>query len=161
MRPRAQTGSPAALPGGRSLIHRLIAVEAACFALLIVFISVDDEWLIPKVISRDFPFTPGKLAAAIDSIWVACLFLLALYIQFGYMRKIRVLEGMLSICANCKKIRDANDKWSPMEEYIQNRTHADFTHTICPDCGVKLYGDLYLEAVSGKDGKPGEPEGPG
>jgi hypothetical protein len=35
---------------GRRLIHRLIAIEAACFALFIVFISIDDEWLIPKLI---------------------------------------------------------------------------------------------------------------
>lgn len=132
---------------GRRLIHRLILIEAICFGLLILFISIDDEWLIPKIVSRDFPFTPTLLAGAIDSLWVAALFGLALYIQLKYLQKIRLLEGMLSVCANCKKIRDGEDHWSPMEEYIQQRSHADFSHTICPDCGVKLYGDLYLKAV--------------
>jgi hypothetical protein len=132
---------------GRRLIHRLIFIEAICFALLILFISIDDEWLIPKLISKDFPFTTTALAGAIDSIWVAALFALALYIQIKYLQKIRLLEGMLSVCANCKKIRDGEDHWSPMEEYIRQRSHADFSHTICPDCGVKLYGDLYLQAM--------------
>jgi hypothetical protein len=132
---------------GRYLLHRLIVIEAISFALLIFFISLDDEWIIPHLVSKDFPFTPASLAVAIDSIWVACLFALALYIQLKYLQKIRLLEGMLSVCASCKKIRDGEEHWTPMEEYIQKRSHADFTHTICPDCGVKLYGDLYLQAV--------------
>lgn len=132
---------------GRRLIHRLIFIEAASFALLIVFISFDDEWLIPRLISKDFAFAPNLLAGAVDSLWVAALFGLALYIQLKYLHKIRLLEGMLSVCANCKKIRDGSNHWSPMEEYIQQRSHADFSHTICPDCGVKLYGDLYLKAI--------------
>jgi hypothetical protein len=132
---------------GRHLIRRLIVIEGICFALLIVFISIDDEWLIPRLISKSSPFTPTRLAGALDTVWVACLFLLALYIQMKIFHKIRLLEGMMSVCANCKKIRDGENHWSPMEEYIQQRSHADFTHTICPDCGVKLYGDLYLQAV--------------
>lgn len=151
MRPAQRTTSSEPL-AGRHLIHRLIIVEAAFFALLIIFISIDDEWLIPKVIGKDFPFTPTRLAGALDTIWVACLFMLALYIQIKNMQKIRVLEGMLSVCANCKKIRDSEDHWSPIEDYIQKRSHADFSHTICPDCGVKLYGDLYTRAMQ----KPGQ-----
>jgi hypothetical protein len=139
---------------GRRLIHRLIFIEALCFASLIVFISIDDEWLIPKLISKDFPFTPTRLAGAIDTIWVACLFVLALYIQIKILQKIRLLEGMLSVCASCKKIRDGKDHWSPIEDYIQQRSHADFSHTICPDCGVKLYGELYLKAMQ-REGNPG------
>ena len=140
-------GTAEARLGGRHLIHRLIVIEGICFALLIVFISVDDEWLIPHIVSKDFPFTPASLAVALDSLWVAFLFLLALYIQLKHMQKIRLLEGMLSVCASCKKIRDGEDHWSPIEEYIQKRTHADFSHTICPDCGVRLYGDLFLKAM--------------
>ena len=138
---------------GRRLMHRLIAIEAVCFGLLLVFISVDDEWLIPRVIGKDFPFTPTVLAGAIDSLWVASLFFLALYIQLRTLQKIRLLEGMLSICANCKKIRDGENQWSPMEVFIQKRSHADFSHTICPECGIKLYGDLYLQSIErGKTG---------
>ncbi len=137
---------------GRNLLHRLIWIEALCFVLLLVFISIDDEYLIPKVIPklihRSFPWSPTAVAGAMDSIWVLCLMFLALFIQIKYVQKIRLLEGMLSVCANCKKIRDGKDYWSPIEEYIHKRSHADFSHTICPDCGVKLYGDLYLKAVA-------------
>ena len=132
---------------GRRLIHRLIWIEAFCFALLVIFISIDDEYLIPKFIRPDFPVTAHTVAGISDSVGVVLLFLLALYIQLQVLDKIKLLEGMLSVCANCKKIHDGKNHWSPIEEYIQKRTHADFSHTICPDCGVKLYGDLYLKAA--------------
>ena len=50
--------------------------------------------------------------------------------------KIQTLEGLLPICSYCKKIRnkDRNDKWEHIEIYIKDRSKADFTHGICPDC---------------------------
>jgi hypothetical protein len=131
----------------RNLIHRLIFIEAIAFAALIVFISIDDEWLIPKIIGKDFPISHTHLAGILDTLWVACLFVLALYIQMKILHKIRLLEGIMCVCANCKKIRDGENHWSPIEVYIQKRSHADFTHSICPDCGVKLYGELYTVAM--------------
>jgi ligand-binding sensor domain-containing protein len=48
--------------------------------------------------------------------------------------KVRVLSGLLPICAWCKKIRDDTGYWSKLEEYIASRSHAEFTHGICPEC---------------------------
>ena len=50
------------------------------------------------------------------------------------LKENKVLRGLLPICAECKKIRDENGEWWPIEEYIASRTNADFTHTICPEC---------------------------
>ncbi len=55
----------------------------------------------------------------------------------------QVLSGFIPICASCKKIRDEKGQWSQVESYIRNRSKAEFSHTICPECGKKLYGDLY------------------
>ena len=57
----------------------------------------------------------------------------------------KILRGLLPICAKCKKIRDENGKWHVLEDYIQERSQAKFTHTICPDCRKKLYPELELE----------------
>lgn len=62
--------------------------------------------------------------------------------------RIRRLEGLLPICAGCKKIRaaggdpKAQDAWEPIENYIQHRTDAQFTHGMCPECVQKYFGDL-------------------
>ena len=58
------------------------------------------------------------------------------------VKQIKVLEGLIPICANCKKIRDHNQEWQPLEKYITARSDAQFTHGICPDCAKLLYGDI-------------------
>jgi hypothetical protein len=51
---------------------------------------------------------------------------------------IRVLRGLLPICAWCKKVRDDTGYWSQMEVYIRQHSLADFSHGICPDCIEKM-----------------------
>ena len=52
------------------------------------------------------------------------------------------LEGLLPICASCKKIKDDTGTWQQLEVYIRDHSGADFTHGICPDCKRKLYPGL-------------------
>lgn len=52
------------------------------------------------------------------------------------------LEGLLPICAGCKRIRDAAGGWVAVEEYLAARTEAAFTHGICPDCRRRLYPEI-------------------
>lgn len=52
---------------------------------------------------------------------------------------IKILSGLLPICASCKKIRDEKGAWEQMERYIHSHSEADFSHGICPDCMRKLY----------------------
>ena len=58
------------------------------------------------------------------------------------LAKIKTLSGMLSICSNCKKIRDDKGYWNQIEGYIKEHSEAEFTHSICPECVKKLYPDL-------------------
>lgn len=55
------------------------------------------------------------------------------------LKENKILMGLLPICAECKKIRDDQGKWWQIEEYISSRTEAEFSHTICPECKLKLY----------------------
>jgi PAS domain S-box-containing protein len=55
---------------------------------------------------------------------------------------IKTLKGLLPICANCKNIRDDKGYWNQIEAYIRERSDAEFSHSICPDCAEKLYPDL-------------------
>jgi PAS domain S-box-containing protein len=60
--------------------------------------------------------------------------------------EIKILRGLLPICASCKKIRDDRGYWNHLEVYIRDHSEADFTHGICPDCGKKLYGPFWKES---------------
>ena len=48
--------------------------------------------------------------------------------------EIKKLSGLLPICSYCKNIRDENDKWVQIETYINDKSEAEFSHTICPVC---------------------------
>lgn len=54
------------------------------------------------------------------------------------------LEGLLPICARCKKIRDDQDHWHSIETYIQERPDAEFSHGICPECAKILCPEFRL-----------------
>ena len=58
--------------------------------------------------------------------------------------EINVLEGLLPICAQCKKIRDAGGSWTRIESYITTHSNAQFTHGYCPDCARKALEDAGL-----------------
>jgi hypothetical protein len=62
-------------------------------------------------------------------------------------KQIRILEGFISICANCKKIRNSENKWEQIEKYITEHSHAKFSHGICPDCTKELYPDLRIDKL--------------
>jgi hypothetical protein len=62
--------------------------------------------------------------------------------------QIKTLRGLIPICANCKKIRDDAGFWNQIESYLEQKTDAQFTHGICPQCARKLYPDLGLETES-------------
>ncbi len=53
--------------------------------------------------------------------------------------KVKVLSGLIPICASCKKIRDDKGFWNQLENYISTHSDAIFSHGICPDCTQKLY----------------------
>lgn len=57
-------------------------------------------------------------------------------------QEVRQLEGFLSICSFCKKIRDTDESWVPIEKYVRQRADVAFSHGVCPKCMTLHYGDL-------------------
>jgi phosphoserine phosphatase RsbU/P len=44
------------------------------------------------------------------------------------------MEGLLPICSYCKKIRDTENVWHTVEDYVEDRTETSFEHDLCPEC---------------------------
>ena len=65
------------------------------------------------------------------------------------LANIKVLRGLLPICAHCKKIRDDEGSWHMVEVYVREHSNADFSHSICPECLNKMYPEF------GKNSPPG------
>ncbi len=63
------------------------------------------------------------------------------------LNEVKTLSGLLPICSSCKKIRDDDGYWNYLEGYIEKRSNAQFSHSMCPECSDEFYGDedWYLE----------------
>ncbi len=59
------------------------------------------------------------------------------------LARVKKLEGILPICANCKKIRDDGGYWQQVEVYIRDHSEVEFSHSICPECLQELYPEFY------------------
>ena len=76
---------------------------------------------------RLMPMTPMERQRIVSK-------LLALLAEYG------AEDLYLPICANCKKIRDKQNRWNPPEVFFRDHLGLEFTHGICPDCNETLYG---------------------
>ncbi len=51
-----------------------------------------------------------------------------------------IANGFLPICASCHSIRDKEDVWHPIADYLSKHTDIKFSHSVCPDCKDDIYG---------------------
>ena len=65
------------------------------------------------------------------------------------LSKVKLLSGLLPICAWCKKIRNDAGYWNEIENYIAEHSEADFTHGICQECIKELYPDANPQLFPG------------
>lgn len=61
------------------------------------------------------------------------------------LSSVRQLQGLLPICAYCKKIRDDQNYWHKVENYIGSHADVRFSHGVCPECTAKLKSELALD----------------
>jgi sigma-B regulation protein RsbU (phosphoserine phosphatase) len=54
------------------------------------------------------------------------------------LEKVKQLRGMLPICSYCTKVRDDQDYWQKVEDYFSEHTDVQFSHSICPDCYIRV-----------------------
>lgn len=48
--------------------------------------------------------------------------------------QVKQLRGLLPICSYCKRIRDDQNFWRQVEEYVMAHTDVQFSHGVCPTC---------------------------
>jgi len=82
-----------------------------------------------KRAEADFIQSKSKLNSTVDELRKA-------------LSEIKKLQGILPICSHCKKIRDDQGSWQGIEEYVHERSDAQFSHGICPECAIKYYPDF-------------------
>jgi hypothetical protein len=57
------------------------------------------------------------------------------------LQEIRALQGIIPICSWCKKVRNDSGYFEAVEAYVSRHSGARFSHTFCPDCVQKHFGN--------------------
>ena len=65
------------------------------------------------------------------------------------LEQIKTLRGIVPICSHCKQIRTEEGFWSQVEHYVEDHTHAKFSHGICPEC----HEEYYLDSITRRNKK--------
>jgi DNA-binding response OmpR family regulator len=64
------------------------------------------------------------------------------------LAQVKRLQGLIPICAWCKRVRNDANYWQQVEEYIGQHSGARFSHGICPQCFADHAGDLHAETAA-------------
>lgn len=72
------------------------------------------------------------------------------------LTRVRTLQGLLPICAWCKRIRNDRDYWVEVESYLSEHAEVTFTHAICPECTAQQRAEAEAAAAqaAGRAGRP-------
>ena len=62
--------------------------------------------------------------------------------QLEYVKNHKTLPGFLSICAECKRIRNTQDDWQVIESYITEHCDVKFSHGLCPNCARNTLDEI-------------------
>ena len=130
----------------KSKTLRTLTISQVSIFLLFLCLTLTNEIIdIPYYVFGDVPTSYSQRLGEI--VIELSIFIIVMAIQIVLLKvlykRIRILEGFIPICANCKKIRNEENQWERMEKYIEQHSLSEFSHSICPDCVKELYPDLY------------------
>ena len=110
---------------------KILAIEVAGFTLAALVCWVTEL--------LDPPFSIRQVSIQTAVILVLGIF--TIYWSTKFTARIRELRGFLVICAACKKVR-IDDEWISIEHFISSKSDLMLSHSTCPECTERLYGEF-------------------
>lgn len=113
------------------LLRRVRVFEAIGFGAMLVLLTADLAVTYHEQ-GTVSGWAAGELLAAIGVAF------LTLVMTNRLFRRIQILEGMVSICMYCKRVKH-DGSWLSVERYVSQRSAATFSHGLCPECYTREY----------------------
>ncbi|PKL37565.1 MAG: hypothetical protein CVV44_14550 [Spirochaetae bacterium HGW-Spirochaetae-1] len=122
----------------KAITKRILLYELFGFTLIVVFLWLSETADLPHTFFGA-PATPVNIVeSAYESGMVLAMAIFVLSFTWRQLSHVKYLEGFLPVCSFCKKIR-VQDSWIPIDEFIQNNTAAEISHSLCDDCMKAQY----------------------
>ena len=120
---------------------RVLAYELMAFLAIIAFVWIDEIFDTPNLVFGAESTPINWTESIYESLIIALVGAVILFFTSRLFQAITHLEGIVPICASCKKVRDDKGCWHQIEVYVSDKSEAEFSHGICPECAKKLYPD--------------------
>lgn len=115
---------------GLELTQRIRSEESAPYVYIILLTALGDRASFLKGMEAgadDFMTKPLDVESLTVRLRVAERII-------SLTQVVRQLEGLLPVCSYCRRIREDDDSWLEIEDYLVRHAHASFSHSVCPDC---------------------------
>lgn len=126
------------------------------FLMLIMLIWVNETWNLAAVFFGEdtAPRYRGGFSAAILTSLVIVIGFVT--IAHTFIQQKTILKGFVRVCSYCRKVKIDEQAWEQIEEFVAERTLAEFTHGICPACYEQLIKTTMADA-NARDKKNEDP----
>ncbi len=125
----------------KKMITKLtLELQALGYGILIFLIIADETLDIPHNVFGA-PATPiNWIEAILESSYLVLIASFSLVSTYLFIKRIKFLEGFISICAGCKGIMEKGECIS-LEQYMAEHSEAQLSHGLCPKCAEKYFGE--------------------
>lgn len=137
--------------GNKTILNRILLYEYIGFMVILIIIWLDEIIDVPHLLFRAPATLVNWQEALFETFIISFIGFLTIFYTKKLIKRLVFLEGMLQLCASCKKIRTDNGTWKQMEIYLKNHSDVSFSHGICPDCAKELYPEF--NPYENNDGK--------
>ncbi|MBN2713307.1 MAG: hypothetical protein JXR97_12880 [Planctomycetes bacterium] len=143
---------------------KIILWQVTGFLAVIALLWLDEIADIPHYVFNAKKTPINWEEVLFESFTTTVLGIVTIIISMKLINRINVLEGVIPICSKCHKVRIKNDgtiidpnAWIDINEFIYDRTDAQLSHSMCPDCLKVEYPDTY-NRLQKKAGQKAEDE---
>ena len=119
-------------------IKKIIRVEIIGFLIAIIISWLDEFLDLPHIFFGASPSPINYFESIFETTLLSVIAIIIIVITHMLLQRLNFLEGILPVCSFCKKIR-IKKQWVPIERYIRDRSEADFSHSVCPECAEQNY----------------------
>ncbi len=128
----------------RNLVaKRVIVKQIVGFGFIVAYIWFNEVYDFASLIFGEEPTPVNWKESLTESVCIAFLGFHIVKYTKKMFRRMKYIEGILPVCAHCKKIRDEKGQWHEIESYISGQSEVEFSHGLCPACVKELYPEHY------------------
>lgn len=121
----------------RNLVRRYPFAYIAFWQLMVFVLLICLVWISEFMDLPGLYYGAGEAGGGFYRGWLmtaaVCVCAIVM-IGTTYVQQRRIIQGMLTICSKCGKIRVDEQTWEELRSYVSKKTLASFSFGLCPNC---------------------------